>query len=110
MTALAPDACALLALSSSIVESRKDPRTPAKHAVIPFPVLHRIKDLDVISKLSSTDRPTALTPAQISSVCQLYDNLVKRCTRAQERGIEIIIDAEYRYVVFLFSFPIFHIL
>lgn len=101
MTALLPDARALLAFSSSIVESRKDPRTPVKHAVIPFPGSPRIEDLDVILKPSSTDRhPTALTPAQISSVRELYDNLVKICTRAQERGIKIVIDAEYRYVVF----------
>ena len=97
-TALLPDARALLALSSSIVESRKDPRTHAKHAAIPFPGSPKIEDLDVILKPSSTDQLTVLTPAQISGVRELYDNLVKICTRAQERGIKIIIDSECRYV------------
>lgn len=102
MTALLPDANALHALSSSIVESRKDPRTPVGHAAIPFPGSARIEDLNVILKPLSTNQLTALTPAQISGVRELYDNLVKICTRAQERGIKIIIDAEYRYVALSF--------
>jgi proline dehydrogenase len=99
MTALLPDAQALVALSSSIVQSRKDPRTSANHAAIPFPGSPRIEDLDVILKPPSTSHLTALTPAQISGVRELYDNLVRLCTRAQERGIKIIIDSECRYVV-----------
>ena len=97
LTALLPDAQALVALSSSIVESRKDPRTPAKHAAIPFPGSPRIEDLDIILKPPSTSQ---LTPAQISGVRELYDNMVRICTRAQERGIKVIVDAEYRYVFF----------
>jgi proline dehydrogenase len=109
MTALVPDARAILTLSLSIVESRKDLRTPAKYAVVSFPGSPRIENVDVTLKPSSTDRPTALTHAEISSVWELYDNLVNICTRAQERGIKIVIDAEYRYVFFKFRFPIFHI-
>ena len=112
MTALLPDANALLALSSSIVESRKDPRTPTKHSAIPFPGSARIEDLDVILKTPSTtdDHITALTPAQISGVRELYDDLVRICTRAQERGIIIIVDAEYRYVTLSFFYkPCFYL-
>ena len=107
MTALLPDAQALVALSSSIVQSRKDPRTPANHAAIPFPGSPRIEDLDVILKPPS--HSTALTPAQISSVRELYDNMVRICTRAQERGIKIIIDSECRYVVLRFFFVIYNV-
>ena len=100
MTALLPDAHALLALSSSIVASRKDPRTIAKEeAAIPFPGSARIEDLDIILKTPSNGHST-LTPAQISGVRELYNNLVRICTRAQERGIKIIVDSEYRYLVF----------
>lgn len=99
MTALLPDAHALIALSSSIVASRKDPRTAAKEeAAIPFPGSARIEDLDIILKTPSNGHST-LTPAQISGVRELYNNLVRICTRAQERGIKIIVDSEYRYLV-----------
>ena len=92
MTALLPDASALLALSSFIVESRKD------HAAIhvPFPGSPRIEDLDVILKTPSMGQ---LTPAQVLGVRELYNDLVRICTHARERGIKIIVDAEYRYVV-----------
>jgi proline dehydrogenase len=97
MTALLPDARALIALSSFIVESRKkDHRSPAKHAAIPFPGSPRIEDLDVILKMPSAIGQ--LTPAQVSGVWELYDDLVRICTYARERGIKVIVDAEYRYV------------
>jgi len=99
MTALLPDAHALIALSSSIVESRKDPRTPVKDAAVPFPGSARIEDLDVILKTPSIAGHSVLTPIQLLGVRELYNDLVRICTRAQERGIKIIIDAEYRYVV-----------
>ena len=90
MTAMLPDASALLALSSFIVGSRKDHRKPA---AIPFPGSPRIEDLDVILKTPSIGH---LTPAQVSGVRELYDDLVRICTHARERGIKIIVDAEYR--------------
>lgn len=95
MTALLPDASALLALSSFIVESRKDHRTSAAIHV-PFPGSPRIDDLDVILKTPTIGH---LTPAQVSGVRELYDDLVRICTHARERGVKIIVDAEYRYVV-----------
>ena len=94
MTALLPDASALLALSSFIVESRKDHRTAA---AIPFPGSPRIGDLDVILKTPSVGH--LLTPAQVSGVRELYNDLVRICTHAREKGVKIIVDAEYRYVV-----------
>jgi proline dehydrogenase len=92
MTAMLPDAsAALLALSSFIVQSRKD------HAAVPFPGSPRIEDLDVILKTPSIGH---LTPAHVSGVRELYDDLVRICTHARERGVKIIVDAEYRYVWF----------
>jgi proline dehydrogenase len=35
---------------------------------------------------------------------ELHEDLIKICTRARERGVKVIIDAEYRYV-FLFFVP-----
>lgn len=91
LTAMLPDASALLALSSSIVKSSRKDRV-----VIPFPGSPRIEDLDIILKTPSIGH---LTPAQVSGVRELYDDLVRICTHARERGIKIIVDAEYRYVV-----------
>jgi proline dehydrogenase len=102
MTALLPDAGALLALSSYIVESQKNDEI---HEAIPFPGLPRIKYLDVIFKTSSIGH---LTPAQVSGVRELYDDLVRICTHAQERGIKIIVDAEYRYVVLFYLYTMFY--
>ena len=100
MTALIPDAHDLIALSSSIVESRKDPRTFSNDATsIPFPGSARIEDLDVIlKKTPSAVGHSALIPAQVSRVRELYNNLVRICTHAQKRGVKVIVDAEYRYV------------
>ena len=101
MTAMLPDASALLALSSFIVESRKDHhRTSAEYAAIPFPGSARKEDLDVIWKTPSIGH---LTPAQVSGVRELYDDLVRICNHARERGIKIIVDAEYRYCGLILS-------
>jgi proline dehydrogenase len=37
-----------------------------------------------------------LTSADITALKELYEDLFRICTRAQERGVKIIIDAEYR--------------
>jgi proline dehydrogenase len=97
LSALLPDASALLALSSSIVESSK--KVPIR-AATPFPGSPMIEDLDVILKTPSIEIGH-LTPAQVSEVRELYDDLVMICTHARKRGVKIIVDAEYRYVVFL---------
>ena len=94
MTAMLPDASALLALSSFIVESSQKDRMI--RGAIPFPGSPRIEDLDVVLKTPSIGH---LTPTQVSGVRELYDDLVRICTHARERGIKIIVDAEYRCVV-----------
>lgn len=42
-----------------------------------------------------------LSAADIDDLKQLHDNLVRICTRAKERGVRIIVDAEHRYSRFL---------
>ena len=96
LSALLPDASALLALSSFIVESSKKDLVRAS---IPFPGTPKIGDLDVILKTPSIGIGH-FTPAQVLELVELYDDLVTICTHAQKRGIKIIVDAEYRYVVY----------
>jgi hypothetical protein len=45
-----------------------------------------------------------LTPENLDALKDLHADLVRICTRAQERGVRIILDAEYRYVVGLTRF------
>lgn len=100
-TALVPDAHALIALSSRITESRKSLPKSSKHAVVPFPGSARIDDLDIIlhpSKPKSSDDRIPLAPADIQQIQRLYADLSKICAHAREKGIKIIVDAEYRLV------------
>lgn len=52
---------------------------------------------------SATDVVTSpsnlsLSPKDISSLRELYADLERICDRAQDRGVKVIVDAEYRYV------------
>lgn len=96
MTALLPDANALRALSSHIVASRKT--LPSPESLVPFPGSPRIGDLDIISSpLTATpNNLPPLTPDQIRDIRDLYANLHKICERANEKGVKVIMDAEYR--------------
>ena len=101
ITALVPDANALIALSSRITESRKSLPKSSKDAIVPFPGSARIDDLDIIlhgSDPKPSDHRTPLTPADIQQLQTLYANLSKICAHATEKGIKIIVDAEYRLV------------
>ena len=97
MTALLPDADALRALSARIVASRK--ATPSPETLVPFPGSPRIEDLDVVSSplTAPTDGLPPLTPEQIRDIRELYANLHRICKRASEKGVKIIMDAEYRW-------------
>lgn len=84
-SALLPDANSLVKLSSHILTTRPSTRTP-----IPFPGCPHSSDLDTLDALEFEDT---------KSIQELHADLVKICTRAQERGVKIIIDAEYRFVL-----------
>ncbi|KAF8907642.1 FAD-linked oxidoreductase-like protein [Gymnopilus junonius] len=97
MTALLPDANALRALSARIVASRK--ALPSPEALVPFPGSPRIEDLGIISSPLTTNPNNLppLTPEQIRDIRELYANLHRICKRASERGVKIIMDAEYSW-------------
>jgi proline dehydrogenase len=89
MTALLPDAQSLIALSSHIMATR-----PQHSPSIPFPGCPRPSDLNVFD--GKTDS-RFLDDKDISSLRELYSNLQRICLRAQQRGVKLIIDAEYSW-------------
>ncbi|TFK38690.1 FAD-linked oxidoreductase-like protein [Crucibulum laeve] len=89
ITALIPNAHSLIKLSSHIIKTR-----PPSETSVPFPGCPQSTDLDV---LYSPDSAPELDKGDIDSLLDLHADLVKICIRAQERGVKIIIDAEYSW-------------
>ena len=106
MTALLPDSHALIAWSSHITASRKSLPPFSIEATVPFPGTARIEDMDVILRSGSTSpNPLSashppLTPTQIYHIRELYADLSRICTHAKEKGVKVIVDAEYRCVIY----------
>ncbi|KAI5900595.1 FAD-linked oxidoreductase [Schizophyllum commune H4-8] len=100
LTALLPDAHALWNLSAHILEARKGYRDPPgrpRLADVEFPGAPHDNDLDVVLKSKGESIPAPLTQADAAALAQLYSDLCRICTRARERGVRIIIDAEYSW-------------
>ncbi|KAF9487221.1 FAD-linked oxidoreductase [Pleurotus eryngii] len=104
-TALLPDAQSLINFSSYIIANRSAPPIP-----VAFPGYPEISDLDVLYKSTSNNAKVAatdslpansaaqtLTDEDIASLRDLHSNLIRICQRAQERGVRVIIDAEYSW-------------
>ncbi|KAL0573845.1 hypothetical protein V5O48_008109 [Marasmius crinis-equi] len=89
MTALLPEAQSLINLSKYLT----DTRSPLP---VPFPGCPRSTDLDVLEERDVGHRGP-LTDNDISALRELYSDLRRICTRAQERGVKIILDAEYSW-------------
>jgi proline dehydrogenase len=89
MTTLLPDAQSLIALSSHIMATR-----PQHYPSIPFPGCPRPSDLSVLD--GQTDSKF-LDDKDISSLRELYSNLRRICLHAQQKGVKLIIDAEYSW-------------
>ncbi|KAI0791690.1 FAD-linked oxidoreductase-like protein [Abortiporus biennis] len=90
-TAMLPDAQSLLNLSKHIVQTRPPPPSP-----IAFPGNPHATDLNVLySPLSYPDNP--LSEQDIVDLKDLHEDLFRICTRAQERGVKVIIDAEHSW-------------
>ncbi|KAF9011569.1 FAD-linked oxidoreductase [Hymenopellis radicata] len=87
MTALLPDAKALVHLSQAIIDSRK--KSP-----IPFPGSPQRTDLDV---LYGPTPAKIMPPEDVEALRDLHGDLVQICRRAKERGVRVIIDAEYSW-------------
>ncbi|KAF7340317.1 Proline dehydrogenase [Mycena venus] len=91
ITALVPDASALIRLSRHIISTR--PPTSSPHVV--FPGNPTSSDLDVL--YAGTATPGALSPSDLAMLRDLHADLTRICARAQARGVRIIIDAEYSW-------------
>ncbi|RDB24578.1 Proline dehydrogenase 1, mitochondrial [Hypsizygus marmoreus] len=87
-SALSPDSQALVKLSSHLIATRLALSTP-----VLFPGAPHATDLDILYQ----QVPDALTPEEITSLRELHADLVRICTRAQQRGVKVIIDAEYSW-------------
>ncbi|KAF7971429.1 hypothetical protein HWV62_21190 [Athelia sp. TMB] len=92
LTALLPDPQSLINLSRHLLRSR-----PASG--IDFPGCASISDLDVLyaSTKNNSQSPSPLSDADIVALRKLHASLQRICTRAQQRGVRIIIDAEYTW-------------
>ncbi|KAG7090579.1 hypothetical protein E1B28_009686 [Marasmius oreades] len=91
MTALLPDAQSLINLSKFLI----DTRTPLP---VPFPGCPRSTDLDVLygrHKLNRNGGP--LSDDDVIALRELHQDLRRICARAQQRGVKIILDAEYSW-------------
>ncbi|KAL1743703.1 FAD-linked oxidoreductase-like protein [Schizophyllum fasciatum] len=100
LTALLPDARALRNLSAHILEARaayRDPPGRPRLADVPFPGAPHDDDLDVVLRSKGETIPAPLTQADAAALAQLYSDLCRICTRGRERGVRIIIDAEYSW-------------
>ncbi|KIM39089.1 hypothetical protein M413DRAFT_447440 [Hebeloma cylindrosporum] len=104
MSALLPDSHALLAWSSHITSSRKSLPPSSIEATVPFPGTATIEDMDVILRVPTPDPCSSLstsypplTPTQILHLRELYTDLVRICTHAKEKGVKIVVDAEYSW-------------
>ncbi|KAJ7139227.1 FAD-linked oxidoreductase-like protein [Mycena epipterygia] len=91
ITALLPDASALIRLSSHILSTR--PPTSAPHVV--FPGNPTSSDLDALYTPKAPKG--SLSPADLTMLRELHADLETICARAQARGVRIIIDAEYSW-------------
>ncbi|KAF5376968.1 hypothetical protein D9615_007235 [Tricholomella constricta] len=98
MSALLPDAHALINLSTHVLATRPSP-TPAR-PYIPFPGCPHPSDLQVLAlhpDAPSHDAPLTLTPADLASLRTLHADLTRICAHARARGVRLIFDAEYSW-------------
>ncbi|EIN13286.1 FAD-linked oxidoreductase [Punctularia strigosozonata HHB-11173 SS5] len=91
LTALLPDAQTLVNFSSYLVNSRPRTKSPIAFPGYPVPT-----DLDILASPSPPAK-TPLTTQDIVALKELYDDMFRICSRAQERGVKVIIDAEYTW-------------
>ncbi|KAK0232101.1 FAD-linked oxidoreductase-like protein [Armillaria nabsnona] len=89
LSALLPDANALLHYSTALLASR--PKSS-----VPFPGCPHTSDLDILYAPIGSIK-SDLTEDDIKSLRELHGDLNRICKRAKERGVKIIIDAEYRH-------------
>ncbi|KAJ7223277.1 FAD-linked oxidoreductase [Mycena pura] len=91
LTALLPDASALIRLSSHIIATRP----PTSPPLVVFPGNPTASDLDVLH-VPAAPRGD-LSDADLAALRALHTDLEAICTRAAARGVRVIIDAEYSW-------------
>jgi proline dehydrogenase len=129
LTAMLPSAHALINFSKHITSARGEMRARHRESIsdgseipydrllrinmgkesvqpesIPFPGSPLPLDMDIIHSLEQKARDNApsMTPQDIQDIYELYNDLIKICERAQDRGVRLLMDAEYRSVAFNF--------
>ncbi|KIJ60119.1 hypothetical protein HYDPIDRAFT_32541 [Hydnomerulius pinastri MD-312] len=90
LTALLPRIQALQNLSLHLIQTR-----PTLHPAVPFPGTPLSSDLALLDARTSEGSP--LTSEDVKDLKELYDDLNRICTRAKERGVRVILDAEYSW-------------
>ncbi|KXN86159.1 Proline dehydrogenase 1, mitochondrial [Leucoagaricus sp. SymC.cos] len=91
LTALVPNAQALINLSNHILQSRiREPDS------VPFPGCPRSTDLDAAIRPGNSNG-THLTKEDITDLRELYKDLYHVCEHARQRGVKVIIDAEWSW-------------
>ncbi|KAI0325023.1 FAD-linked oxidoreductase [Cubamyces sp. BRFM 1775] len=90
LSAMVPDAESLRRFSKYLVDHRPQTKPPIAFPGCPLPT-----DLDMLSaRVVSADE---LTAADLAALRELREDLVAICTRAKERGVRLIFDAEYSW-------------
>ncbi|KAK7688068.1 hypothetical protein QCA50_008438 [Cerrena zonata] len=89
LTALLPSAQSLINFSKYILDTRQG------SSIVPFPGAPRPSDLDILYSGSIEGSP--LSQQDVVDLKNLYDDMARVCARGQERGIRVVIDAEYSW-------------
>jgi proline dehydrogenase len=95
-TAMLPNARSLINLSTHLTNTRVPLEPPVLFPGTPSP-----SDLSILHCSTSTG---ALTESDIHDLKELYNDLVRVCARAEERGVRVFIDAEHRCLKFINCF------
>ncbi|KIJ45063.1 hypothetical protein M422DRAFT_29919 [Sphaerobolus stellatus SS14] len=90
LTALLPSAQALVNFSHHLIQTR-----PKTSPSIRFPGCPHPSDLAFIE--SGAPAPSSLTPEEVADLKQLYEDLTRIVERGRQRGVQIIVDAEYSW-------------
>ncbi|KAL5534787.1 hypothetical protein ACEPAG_1251 [Sanghuangporus baumii] len=93
LSALLPDAQALINFSKHLVNTRPPPAR-----LVRFPGSPRPSDFDVLNvEPINLPETSPLKKQDLEDLRELREDLFRICQRAKERGVKIIIDAEYSW-------------
>ena len=90
---MVPDAQALINFSEYLIKTRP-PLAPS----IAFPGCPSSTDMDVLT-VGKAISVSPLREQDVTDLRELHGDLIRICAHAQERGVRLIVDAEYRQVL-----------